>query len=233
MPQKIPNYTDWIVLEKTNITELCGTYSYLSQPSNISYLSLASGGLTNICNGTINQILIKSNIKWLNLTDNRISKIPKALAFSENHLDKLWLSGNLVECNCDMTWLIDWLSGEGKHKVQDYQDIICMKGRQIGQPVYLVKPLDMGCSKRNATLFIMIFILGGVVSFVIITMGLIQRRADFRWLIYRKFGKLVGDPDKDENIDAMIFDAFISFRSVHLTPIMNNWFSRWMFDFII
>ncbi len=139
-------------------------------------------------------------------------EIPKALTYKMvNHLDKLWLKGNPLECNCEMTWLIDWLSNGGKHIVQDYQEVTCIQGMQIGQPIYMVKPLDMGCYFRNTTLFITMLLLG-IITFLVITMGLIVRSADFRWVIYRNFGKLVGDPDKDENIDAMEFDAFVSFR---------------------
>ncbi len=151
-------------------------------------------------------------MKELDFTNNSMSEIPKVLASKQNHPYKLWLRGNPVECNCGMTWLIDWLANDGKRIVQDYQDIICMKGSQKGRPIYLVKPVDMSCYPRNQNLLITMGVLGGVVSFLMLALIPIIRHIDMRWLIYRNFGELVGDPDKDENIDAMVFDAFVSFR---------------------
>ncbi len=212
LPQQTPNYTDWLVFEKTNITELWGTYSYFDKPSNISSVSLTSGNLSRISSDTLSQILIKSSVKRLNITNNRLSEFPKALALKGNNLNELWLSKNPLECNCEMTWLINWLANGGKYVVKDYQDVICAQGMQIEEPTYLVKPLDMGCYPWNQNLLITMGVLGGVISFMILALVPIIHYTDIRWLVYRNFSKLVGDPDKDEDIDVMVFDAFVSFR---------------------
>ncbi len=200
------------MFENTNIIELCGTYSYLDRPSNISSLRITSGSLNSICFDTVNQILKRSSVENLNISNNNMSEIPKALATPGNRILRIWLKGNPVKCNCGMTWLIDWLDNDGQRVVQDYQDVTCLQGRQIGQPIYMVKPLDMGCFPQNHNLLITMGVLGGVVSFLMLALIPIIRKTDVRWLIYRKFGKLVGDPDKNEDIDAMVFDAFVSFR---------------------
>ncbi len=209
---KVPNFTTWIVFENTNATQLCGLYSYFNSPSNISYLSVTHGNLGMICPDTLGQIVSNSSVTSLDLRNNKLSQMPQVFAgYTHLHI-KVWLAGNPLKCSCEMVWLINWLATDGKQIVKDYEEVTCRKGRQIGQPIYLLKPLDMGCYPRNTSLFITMSLLGGVVTFLMITMGLIVRSSDFRWLIYRNFGQLVGDPDKDEEIDAMVFDAFVSFR---------------------
>ncbi len=148
----------------------------------------------------------------LDLKMNTLSQLPQEIVLLRNGHIKVWLQGNPLKCSCEMIWLIDWLAGDGKYIVQDYQEVACGPGKQSGQPIYLLKPINMGCYPRSITLFITMLLLGGVITFFMITMGIIVRFTDFRWLIYRKFGKLVGDPDKDEDIDVMEFDAFVSFR---------------------
>ncbi len=167
-----------------------------------------------ICPDTLGQIMDKSGVTSLDLRNNRLSQLPQVLE-SYTHLQiKVWLKGNILKCSCQMIWLVDWLASDGKYIVQDYDEVTCGQGGQIGQQIYLLKPLEMGCFPRNTSLFITMILLGGVVTFLMITMGLIVRSTDFRWLIYRNLGQLVGDPDKNEDLDVMIFDAFVSFRWV-------------------
>ena len=154
----------------------------------------------------------RSSVTSLDLRNNRLSQLPDMPTSYRQTKVKVWLKGNPLQCSCDMIWLINWLAGDGKHIVQDYQEVTCGPGKQVGQPIYLVKPLDMACYPMNATLFISMLLLGGVITFFLVALGLVVRSTDFRWLMYKNFGQLVGDPDKDEVIDKMEFDGFISFR---------------------
>ncbi len=211
LPDNIPNFTQWILYQNTNVTELCGILPYLNRPSNISSLNITSGNLSRICPDTLKQIMSNSNVTSLDLSYNRLSQLPQELGSYRQHQVKVRLMGNPLKCSCEMTWLIDWLAGQGKDVIAHYQKVTCNRGREIGQPVYLVKPWDMGCYLRDANMIITILIPGALVTFLMMIMGLIIRNSDMRWLMYRNFGQLIGDPDKDEDIDILAYDAFVSF----------------------
>ncbi len=212
LPPQVPNYTNWILFEETNITDLCGTFQYFNRQSNVTYLSFKHGNVKNICHNTLNDVLYDSNIKWIDITNNRMSEVPRAFASSQHHLKKLWLSKNPLECNCEMTWLIDWLAGEGQKLVQDYKDVRCMRGQQIGKAVYLLKPIEnMGCIHPGYNLGITVSIFGAVITILMIAFAISIHHTDMRWFVYKTFGKLLGDPDKGEDISILQFDAFLSF----------------------
>ncbi len=212
LPPQVPVFTSWIIIQNTNITQLCGIYPYLNKPTNMSYLSITFGPLWNFCDDTLEQILHKSSIKWLNIMNNNISKVPFALSSASDHLDRLWMKGNPLVCNCGMIWLIDWLSGHGKYIVRDYQDVTCEKGKEIGKPVYLLKPVEeMGCTQGNDKL-IFLAIFGAITVLSVAMLVPLIRYLDMRWFVYQNFGTFLGDPDANENIDVLQYDAFLSFR---------------------
>ena len=199
----------------TNITELCGEYTYLQKPSNVTYISFKHSQIQSSCREILNLILHKSGVKWLDLSYNNLSKLPIEVS-SSNNVKKLWLEGNPIFCDCEMTWMIDWLENGGKHIVQNSESIICAHGREVGKPIYLLKPYDMGCYDNQAGMWIAIGTIGILIVLMVLAVGPFIRYVDLRWFVYKNFGILIGNPDKNEMIDRMEFDAFLSYRLEHL-----------------
>ena len=211
IPHNIPNYTDWMLFDNTDITELCGEYLYLDSPSNVTFISFKHSQIHTICQETLDTILHNSRVKWLDLSYNKMSKIPSG--FQEiNHIMKLWLQGNPIFCDCAMTWMIDWLENGGKWIVQNYEYITCARGREVGKPIYLLKPYNMGCYDNQAGMWIAIGTTGILIVLMVLAVGPFIRYVDLRWFVYKKLGILIGNPDENEDIDRMEFDAFLSYR---------------------
>ncbi len=192
----------------------------------ISYFTLSFSNLTHICNDFI-ESLMNSKLRQLDLRNNRIKQ------FSTSHsqakkgvitLSKLWLGGNPVECGCDMVWMTAWLawlanttSPSGHRLVQDYKNLICASGTEIGTPVYKLDEIKMKCYPMKTPPWITIVSssIGAIILILIATILLLHRhRRLVRWLVYKNFDKLLGDPDRNEDISKFPFDAFISFRYV-------------------
>ena len=211
LPQVIPDYTDWMLIEMTNIKEVCGEYSYLWLPSNVTYISFKHSQIQTICQETLNTILHNSSVKWLDLAYNNMTKVPTEMSRT-NNVQKLWLQGNPIFCNCEMTWMIDWLANRGKRIVQNSENIICGHGQEIGKPIYLLQPYDMDCYNSKAGMWIAIGTSGMLLTLMVLAVGPFIRFVDIRWFVYKKFGILIGDPDEKEIVDKMEFDAFLSYR---------------------
>ncbi len=183
--------TNWVKFTNTSITYLRGT--------------------------TLENILKRSKVKSLNLAHNNILRIPLILNQTIGKLDKLWLSGNPVKCDCDMLWLISWLNNtrvSGQRLVQDYQDIICTGGKLDGNPVYKVDKVKLGCYPEIVARWIIVVssVTSGLILITVIVTIIIHRKWNaVRWILYKNFDKLLGDPDRNEILDNMQFDAFLSF----------------------
>ena len=222
LSETVPEFTNWIEFENTKITGLCGSYAYLKKPmSNITNLNLFAGQIEFLCDETIEEILYNSNIKSINLAKNNLKRIPKQFnettSWKRHNLEKLWLGGNPVQCDCDMLWLISWLNNtrvSGNRLVQDYQDVICKGGNVDGIPVYKLTRVQMGCYPEKVAMWIIIVssVVGGLLLISVIVAILIHRKWNaVRWIIYKNFDKLLGNPDRNEDIQNTEFDAFLSY----------------------
>ncbi len=222
LPRTVPNFTNWIEYVNSDITELCWIYDYLKKPSNMTHINLSSGKIEVICDETLNEILYNSEVRVLNLINNRLKKIPEKLretAILENStkLDKLLLAGNPVQCDCDMLWLISWFNNtrvSGKRLVQDYQDVICTGGEFDGTPVYKLDKVKMGCYPKKVAAWIIVVssVIGCLFLISVIIAIMIHRKWNaVRWIIFKNFDKLLGDPDRNEDHENIEFDAFLSY----------------------
>ena len=116
-----------------------------------------------------------------------------------------------------MDWLENATGASGHRLVQDYQDVICATGPLAGTPVYKLNRVTMGCYPRHVQIWIIVTAcsVGGIILCIVVLILVIHRhRRLVRWLIYKNFDKIVGDPDRNEDITDKQFDAFISFRLV-------------------
>ena len=75
-----------------------------------------------------------NNIKSLDLRRNKLKNLPKSIS-KANKTNKLWISNNPYECNCDMLWMKDWLVGA--KNVKDKENVMCSAGKGKGKIHYL------------------------------------------------------------------------------------------------
>ncbi len=218
LPSDAPRFTNWIEITQSSVTKLCGSYPYFLQGAvNVTSLSLRKSRVSYVCDSTLNFILKHSHITWLDLSNNELRNISPLFRAPHNHLEKLWLAGNPIQCDCSMIWLIDWISNavahSGERLVQDYQSITCGPGQQAGTPIYKLNRVEMGCFPKHlpAETVTILSIFGGFVLLCLIVIILVYKnRVLVRWLLYKHFGKLIG-LDGNENLDNMLYDAFLSY----------------------
>ena len=135
------------------------------------------------------------------------------------NLEKIWLSGNPLRCDCQMTWMIGWLS-KSKDIIDDYQDIKCYSGMLEGLPIYVLNEVLMGCYPHILTKQqkIAIGIAAGISSLVIIALVIlvIRKSRDIKFFFYYYciWCRSIGLPndDKNEHLDSLLYDAFLCYR---------------------
>ena len=218
LPEIVPGFTNWIDFIHTKTKKLCGSYDYLKKPrSNITHLNLMCGQIKTICDTSLNEILQHSNVKSFNLANNKLARIPDRFNKTTGNLKELWLGGNPVQCDCDMLWLIYWLNNtrvSGQRLVQDYQDVLCMGGKWNGTAVYKLNQVKMGCYPKKVATWIIVAssVIGSLLLFTDIVILIMHRKWNaVRWIIYKNFDKLLGNPDRNKDLDNTEFDAFLSF----------------------
>ncbi len=223
LPSYAPMYTNWIEVTNSNLGKICGVYPYLQSGAiNITGLNLKESNVFKICMDTLDSILLTSHLKWVNLAQNNLTRISEKLQSRSNHLERLWLAGNPIQCDCDMTWMIDWVGNattpSGGRLVQDYQDVMCGPGLQAGTPIWKLDRVKMGCFPQHLppSTIIILGAYGGFVVLGLVVISLVYKnRILVRWFVYKHFGKLVG-VDSPENLDGMEYDAFLSYRYVKI-----------------
>ena len=74
--------------------------------------------------------VIMQNVKSLDVRKNKLKILPKLIT-KVNKTNKLWISDNPYECNCDMLWMKDWLVGTGNGI--DKENVTCSGGKVKGE----------------------------------------------------------------------------------------------------
>ncbi len=212
LPESIPDNTTEIDLSHSKIASLCNAFPYLK---NVTMLKLKSSNIGSICNG-----FVKS--RWLHmhkglivdLQFNKLTTLPDEITKPKT---VQWrISGNLFVCNCDALWIRDWFNDTGTlHPVLDYKYVRCHGGKFDGQPIYTLQGDKMGCldQKLAKEAIISITCLLSIGFFILILVAfIIKRWNEIRWIIYKKANRFIGKGDKYEDLENMVFDAFISYR---------------------
>ena len=187
----------------------------------ISVLNLESNKISGICDLFWKQIRNYTKLYSLNLAANHLIKIPQH-ATNLNKLHEVFLSGNPFHCDCDMTWMINWINNDTavplKHLISDYRNMKCHSGKMIGKPIYQLDKVDMECYpyKLSTTQKVGIGAGAVVVVWVFILVILISKRSrevKFFMFYYLKLDTVPKD-DKNEDLTNMEYDGFFCFRSV-------------------
>ncbi len=197
------------------MNNLCGVYTYLNvgnEKANVTSLYLNGNRITSICDELSQSLITHSTVRNLGLARNNFSEIPSRFNSVSNKLEKIWLGENPIQCKCEMVWLIEWLT---KGLVQDYEEVICTQGRNIGTPVYKLDAVHMKCYPRNVPIWFVIVcsaVTGCGLILAALMIGISYYWNIIRWIIYDKFDKIVGDPYKNEDITDKVFDVFLTYR---------------------
>ncbi len=165
---------------------------------NVTGLDLKGSKLSNICDDTLDFVLHTSNLKWLSLAQNNLTKISQKFQLSANNLDKLWLAGNPFHCDCDMIWMIDWIGNatapSGGRLVQDYQDITCVSGLWKDIPVFKLNDSVLECTTsaippkhlQNLTGLIL-GVCSGFIFLCLVIILVYKNRGSVRQWVYKHF----------------------------------------------
>ena len=204
----VPNITDLLDLSKNNIITLCSNRTYLRT---VSGLILRTTQLTRVCDNIVGD-LRQGLLQTLDLSDNRITKLPKEIKFITSFTD-IQLSGNPFVCNCDMLWMRDWMANftyHGRRVVSDYYQVKC----NDGVPVHKLNAVKMGCFPKELTLWekVPIGLSAVVIVVVVIAIIAISRRwNEVEWFMYLHFD-ILNKNDGQEDLNNVVKDALISYR---------------------
>ena len=94
-------------------------------------LNLSSSDISDI-DETVMETIIQ-HVKSLDIRGNNLKEIPETVATS-NETNKLWISDNPYECNCDMLWMKDWLMDS--ENVVDKNDVKCIGSKEKGEMTF-------------------------------------------------------------------------------------------------
>ena len=125
LPDTVLEDTDWLLLSGNTFGSLNEAPDYLN---NITLLDLISSEITAI-GDTVMGITAKS-VKHLDIRKNQLKTLPQTIR-NVNGSSKFWISDNPYECNCEMTWMKNWLMDT--INIQDKDNVICSEGKMKGK----------------------------------------------------------------------------------------------------
>ena len=220
LPPTVPHGTDWFLLIDSQVKILAGDIYYLNS---IVYLNLNTNHIESITDDFINTVNKNQSLRWLNLANNYLATIPSNIQ-KLTFLQKIWLGGNVFDCHCSMTWMVGWLNNfttsKGEHIIIDYKDVYCHSGLNIGDPIYKLDEVSMGCFPNKWSLFQKVGVgIGSAVAVVIITVLMIisvRNSRSLRFFIFHKLNvrsALYWNANKeDDNLETMKYDAYLTYR---------------------
>ena len=211
-----PNYltklTNVMDLSGNKISKLCGKQTYFET---ILQLNISQNEINEVCEETV--IYMKTaSITELNLANNSITSLPSELS-NISSLQSVRLSGNKYICDCEMIWMIQWLSRQtanGERIVKDYQNVVCHSGKLVGKQIYKLTSNEMGCYPHKLSLGekITIGIFGTLIIGITIAILAISRRwNEVKFFLFLHFD-ILDKNDGDEDLTDKSYDVFVSYR---------------------
>ena len=138
LPHSVQPGTNWLILCNNSLTSLSIPQTYFNVTS---YIDVSTNNILAITDNIIAAFNKSNTLIGVNLTYNKLKSIPIGFR-TLSKLQKIWMYGNPFDCNCDMTWMINWLNTT---TVQDGKSIRCATGSQIGTLIYKLNTTKMGC----------------------------------------------------------------------------------------
>ncbi len=212
-PTRIPRRTNWLSITGGINGSVCDNFDYLKQ---ISSLNLSRNGITRICDLFLISIEKDNSTKTIDLSGNKLISLPKGVM--EGHFERIWLSGNEFECNCDMLWMANWLdksrSPSGGHLIQDYNKVLCHDNKYKGILISNLNATYLKClpSVMPAWGIGLISGAGVLIIAIVITIVAIARRWNaVKFWLYMHFDILDKNDDDLDKLDGIQFDALLSY----------------------
>ena len=222
LPSLVPNFTDWLILENNNVINLDSFHTNLGTTN---FLNLRRNKISTITTSFVGNLSESKGLKWLDLSENNLKRLPPEIQELTN-LEKIWLGGNPLHCDCDMTWMIDWINNfttttTREHVVVDHAHLNCHGGKMNGQPIYKLNKVDLGCYPHDWTTEQKLIVglcvsIACIIIVALVIIGLYSKRARFLMYYYLKIDTISAD-DKNEELGNIEYDAFFCYRSVRTT----------------
>ena len=193
---------------KNNITNLCGTQSYLKA---IFGMWLRDSNIRVISDDILDTFQ-QGKIEMLDLQNNLLQRLPLNIQ-NVATLSKIWLSNNPFICDCNMLWMKDWMFNKSREMiVQDPYEVKCPDGDSIDK----LDPVKMGCYPNGLTL-LQKFVIGlsavVTVAIVIAIIAISRRWNEVKWFVYLHFN-ILGKNDGNEDLANKEYDALLSYWQV-------------------
>ncbi len=221
LPEVVPLMTDWLTIVPGNgkMDEICEHYPYIGR---LYGIDLSKLNLENICDMFLDQIIAEdSQVRLFDISNNVLQKLSRRISEGHN-LEKIWLSGNRFECNCDMLWMTAWLvntrNSAGQNTIQDFMSIKCYLGHNKTFKIHRLTNEDLGCQKTKVpTWGLGLIVTAGIlIVIIIVVVGTIMRRwSEVQFLIYLHFNILNQKDDDINELQNLYFDALLSYTYVH------------------
>ena len=136
----VPNETSWLVAKNSNIKHLQWSDESSENLHQIKHINFANSSIYSIDPNFFSKLTTLGKVRYLNLAGNKLKSFSQDI--QQSGLSEIYLSGNPIECNCDMFWFAKWLNTT---VVKDSQDVRCDGGEWDGTQVYRLTLDQMGC----------------------------------------------------------------------------------------
>ena len=205
IPSSVPNFTEWLILENNHVRNLDTIHTDLGI---ISFLNLRRNKISSITTSFVGNLSESKSLKWFDLSDNKLKRLPPEVQ-ELTSLEKVWLRGNPIHCDCDMTWMIGWINKfipiTRERIVVDHAQVKCHSGKMQGQPIFKLNEVDMGCYPHDWTLQQKLIVglsvsIGCIIIVALVIIGLYSRRGRFLLYYYLKMDTIPRD-DKNEDLE--------------------------------
>ena len=132
----VPNETTWLIAKNNKIDHL----QFSRKLNQMEHINFANSNISSIGQNFFSKLATVGKVRYLNLAGNKLKGFNKDI--QQSSLSEIYLSGNPIDCNCDMFWFVKWLNTS---IVKDSQDIRCVGGEFDGMWVYELTREQMGC----------------------------------------------------------------------------------------
>ncbi len=210
-PTKIPRLANWLSITGGINGSLCDNFDYFKQ---ILSLNLTGNGITSICDPLLKSLVKVNSTKMIDLSGNKLSYVPRSIM--HGHLERIWISGNQFECNCDMLWMVNWLanttSPSGGHLVKDYNKVLCRNNKHKGIPIINLNATYLNCLPMPVWGIGLISGAGALIIAIVIAIVAIARRWNaIKFWLYMHCDILDKNDDDLDKLDGIYFDALLSY----------------------